>query len=117
MATIYKLRLRTRDYQTLKTQANERGCSELYPSLKDMLRFRQTYCRPANMVFGPDFAMVPIPDILHHQMARRMDYEMIKKIVDLIALGYAIICYYKYGCDSASGYSNYRFMTIGKSCL
>ena len=113
MATIYKLRWRTRDYQTVRTDAKNRG-ADIYPSLPQLLWFRQNFCRPSNMVFGPDFAMVPIPDVLNHQMKRRMDYDTIKKIVYLIELGYKIICYYKYGCDSASGYSNYRFMTIGK---
>ena len=96
----------------MRNDAKERGYGDMYPSLDQLLWYRQTFCLPSNIVFGPDFVMVPIPDVLHHQLKRRMDYETIQKIIRLIALGYAIYCYYKYGCDSASGYSNYRFLTL-----
>ena len=105
---IYKLRLRQADYQELRNGAVERGAANLYPGYTSCFNYRKKYCLPNNIQFGPDYAMVGIQDVLNHQMHRRLDVNTIQQLKELKALDYEFKLYFKFGCDSASGYSNYR---------
>ena len=101
-ALIYKLGLRQRDYQNLRNGAIKKGF-DLYPSYKTLWNYRKNNCLPNGIIYEREKVTAPMQGVLDHQMARRMNYDLLKKISEFVEQNYYIVAYYKYGADSASG--------------